>query len=259
MHKLENLLLVTKKVSITIYKNMVFLFKTYPIEYEYLNTGNSPTLLLLHGWGGNKNSFAKIKQILQSSFNILSISMPPYNETTIPLTMYDYRNLILNLLRSLNISKVAIICHSFGLRVSLLLATSNIVIEKIIVTGGAGIKLKSGFFKKLTLNFHSILLNNHPEFFTKFASSDYINLSSIDKITFKNIVNLDLTKHIKLLNCPALLFWGTKDNATPIKMLKIFTKLHPNSMCKIIKNGTHFCYLTHSDLFVDCCQKFLLN
>ena len=127
---------------------MTFLYKTYSVEYEYLFSEHKKTLLLLHGWGGNKDSFAKVKKVFKSRFNILSISFPPlnlyqtaninangqnlnFNTSTLPLDMYDYKNIVINLLKLLNLSSVIIICHSFGLRVSLMLATSNIVIEKI--------------------------------------------------------------------------------------------------------------------------------
>lgn len=235
---------------------MIFLYKTYAIEYDY-NFVNSPqSLLLLHGWGGNKDSFAKVKKIFQSTHNILSISLPPYEDSFTTLDLYDYKTIVLNLLKTLNIDKFSIICHSFGMRVSLMLATS-VNIEKIIITGGAGIRLKSRFFKKLTTGFRLIFLRQNPDFFHKFASNDYINLSLSNRKTFNNIINKDLTNYIKLLHCPSFLFWGTKDSATPIKMLKIFKRFKPDTQYKIINGGTHFCYLTNSETFIDCCDKFL--
>lgn len=235
---------------------MTFLYNTHIIEYEYIFNNLPQTLILLHGWGGNKDSFAKIKKIFKASYNILSVSLPPNKNSILPLDMYQYKNIMLNLLSALNINRASIICHSFGFRVSLMLA-STFNIEKIVITGGAGIRLKPNFFKKLSNMFHSILLRDHPEYFTKFASSDYINLNAVNRNTFKNIVNLDLTNHIKLLRCPIFLFWGNCDTATPMKMFKIIKNLQPNSQYKIIKNGSHFCYLDNSELFIDCCDKFL--
>ena len=253
---------------------MTLLYKTYLVEYEYIDSGYNHTILLLHGWGGNKDSFAKIKKVFKSSHNILSISFPPQNiypqnnqsnktagltsnASTIPLNMYDYKNITLNVLQLLNLNSVIIICHSFGFRVALMLTTSNIVIEKIVITGGAGINLKPSFLKKLNNQFHTILLKSHPEYFDKFASSEYSVLSQIDRQTFKNIVNKNLIKYIKNLHCPMFLFWGKKDTATPLKFLKIIKSFKPKIEYKIIKNGTHFCYLEKSNLFIDCCQNFI--
>jgi len=235
---------------------MNFIYNTHLIEYEY-NFGNfTNTLLLLHGWGGDKNSFVKIKNIFKCKYNILSISLPTINETILPLDLYTYRDIVLNLLKSLNVSSIYIICHSFGFRISLMLS-SCINIQKIMVTGGAGIRLKTNFFRKLNISFRSIFLRSHHEYFPNFASSDYLNLSLINRQTFKKVVNKDLINHIKLLHCPIFLFWGDKDTATPIKILKIIKKIIPNCKFKIIKNGTHFCYLTNQETFIDCCDKFL--
>ena len=242
---------------------MTFLYKTYEVEYEYLFNNHPKTILLLHGWGGNKDSFARVKKVFKANYNILSLSLPPLNlyttktNSTIPLDMYDYKSIVLNILKMLNLNSIIIICHSFGLRVSLMLTISNVQIEKIIITGGAGIRLKQNFLKKLNNQFHSILLKSHPEYFPHFASSEYITLNNVDRQTFKNVVNKDLTDHIKNLRCTAFLFWGDRDTATPLKMFKIFKKLKPDIEYKIIKNGTHFCYLDNSELFIDCCDKFL--
>lgn len=236
---------------------MLFQYKTYTIDYEYHFNNKTDTILFLHGWQGNKNSFISAIKFFNHKFNTLSISMPPYKNSVIPLSMEDYKNITYSILKTLNLSSIIIICHSFGFRVTLMLSTTDINIIKLVVTGGAGIKLKPNFFKKLTQQFHQIFLHTNPDYFNQIASSDYRNLSPVDKITFKNIVNKDLTNHLKLIKCPIYLFWGDKDLSTNIKITKIIKKFHPNCKIKIVKNGTHFCYLEHSQLFIDCCNNFL--
>lgn len=238
---------------------MILLYKTYCIEYEFNFKNKAKTILFLHGWGGNKNSFIKANKFFNNLYNTITLSMPPYNDSCIPLTLNDYKNIVVNILTLLNINKIIIICHSFGMRVALMLASTNIDIEKIIITGGAGIKFKPNILKKLNNQFHSIILKSHNELFETFASQDYKNLSLIDRQTFKNIVNKDLKNYIKLLSCPIFLFWGKKDCATPIKTIKIFKTINPNVHSYIVNNGDHFCYLNYSDLFINCCQNFLEN
>ena len=251
---------------------MILLYKGCAVEYEFINGCHRQTILLLHGWGGNKDSFAKVKKVFSSNYNILSISFPPQNIyqtnfanclmpdfSSTPLNMYDYKNITVNILQLLNLQSIIIICHSFGFRVALMLTISNIIIKKIVITSGAGIRFKPKFFKKLNSQFHTILLKSHPEYFNKFASSEYIALSQIDRQTFKNIVNKNLTNYVKNLSCPMFLFWGKRDTATPIKIFKIIKKIKPHIKYKIIKNGTHFCYLEQSNIFIDCCQNFINN
>ena len=184
------------------------LYKTYAVEYEYIFNHHPKTLLLLHGWGGNKDSFAKLKKVFKFQYNILSLSLPPPNlyqlsteskhcfNSVVPLDMHDYKNIVCNILTLLNLNSVVIICHSFGFRVALMLTTTNIIIQKIIITGGAGIRLNPSFLKKLNNQYHTTLLKTNPEYFNYFASSEYSSLSLVDRQTFKNIVNKDLTNYI---------------------------------------------------------------
>lgn len=235
---------------------MTFLFKTYLINYDYIFNNKQQTILFLHGWGGNKNSFISAINFFKHNYNILSISMPPTKKSCVPLTMYDYKHLILQVLTLHNISKVNIICHSFGMRVSLMLASSNLIIEKLIVTGGAGINTSSSLLKKINSQHKTILLKKHSSLFNKFASADYKILKGVDRTTFKNIVNKNLTDYIKLLKCPTLLFWGNNDKSTPLTFTKIFQHLHSNTKTIIVK-GSHFAYLEYSSLFINTCNSFL--
>ena len=79
---------------------MIFLYKTHQIEYEYIFSSLPKTLLFLHGWGGNKDSFLKAKKILSSQYNTLTISFPPKPDAITSLDMYDYKNIVVCILHS---------------------------------------------------------------------------------------------------------------------------------------------------------------
>ena len=52
---------------------MKFLYHGYIIEYEFENNNFEKTILFLHGWRGNLNSFQFLKKKL-SGYNFLSVS-----------------------------------------------------------------------------------------------------------------------------------------------------------------------------------------
>ncbi len=128
-----------------------------------------------------------------------------------------------------------------------MLLNKKIKISKIIITGGAGIK-KENIFLEIIKNNNKILLKNKKfnYLFKKIASNDYLNLSSTNKETFKNIVNLNL-KFATKFNCPILLFWGTKDKATPLWIAKHLKKQN-NATLTTIKSD-HFAYLKENTRF----------
>lgn len=233
---------------------MQFLFKSEVIDYTYINNHNNSTILFLHGWGGDKNSFTSSINLLKSKYNILSLTMPTISPTCTLWTMQDYLTLIDLITTTLNIKNLIIICHSFGFRIASLM-NGKFNIEKLIVTGGAGLK-KIRFFKKITKN-NDFLLLKQSKFnflYKKLASSDYIALSPINKQTFKNIVNLN-TKNLIKFSCPLLLFWGSRDDDTPLSMANIIKK--QNNATLITTNSNHFAYIQDNDYFNHCIMEFL--
>lgn len=235
---------------------MKYLFKSEVVDYDFFYNQKDDTILFLHGWGGNKFSFLQTINLLKNKFNILSVTMPTTQPTTSVWNLFDYVNLVENLLAIHNINEVIIVCHSFGFRVSMLL-NKKIKISKIVITGGAGIK-KENIFLKIIKNNNKILLKNKnfQYLFKKIASSDYLSLSKTNKETFKNIVNLNLTFATKF-NCPMLLFWGVKDTATKLWIAKHLKR--KNKAKLITTKSDHFAYLTESSKFNHEVINFIKN
>lgn len=239
---------------------MRFLFKNEAIEYNISGNLDGDTILFLHGWGMNKNAFSNTSNLLQKNFQLLTLSMPTISPTISVWTLFDYVNLVENILLVHNIKSVSIICHSFGFRVAMIL-NKKIKINKIIVTGGAGINKEKylNFFKKINKNNGKILLkhNKNKYLFEKIASTDYKTLSSINRKTFKNIINLNL-KFATKFSCKMLLFWGNKDRETPAWIAKQINNQNKQSKL-VFTNSNHFAYLKNCTQFNHEIIKFLVE
>ncbi|MBR6779237.1 MAG: alpha/beta hydrolase [Clostridia bacterium] len=231
---------------------MKFVFKGETIDYDFCS-GHKNTILFLHGWGCNKNSFASTINIFKHNYNILTLTMPTNVDTTLIWTMSDYVDLVHGLLKIHNLSSVIVICHSFGFRVASLMNKN--LIKKLVVTGGAGPK-NNNFIKRIKTQNNIILLKQKrfSYLYKKIASNDYISLSENNKQTFKNIVNLN-TKNFAKFDCPVLLFWGKNDKDTKIWIAKKIKKT--NSAKLVVTKSDHFAYLTMSALFNHCILEFL--
>jgi len=224
---------------------MNLIFKSEILEYDYLGHGES-TILLLHGWGGNKDSFKSTINLLKNKYKILAITMPTTKPTNEVWTLQDYSDLVLTILNIHNTNSVNIICHSFGFRVAIFLK-EKVQIQSIIITGGAGPK-KTSKLKKIQLqNLKTLSIIKPNKFSLKdFESEDYSVLNQTNKTTFKNIVNFNLIHYLKF-NCPMLLFWGKKDISTKIWIAKLLKK--QNKAKLITTNSDHFAYLKLNTLF----------
>ncbi|MFA6330500.1 MAG: alpha/beta hydrolase [Clostridia bacterium] len=230
---------------------------------NYSVQGSGKPVLFLHGWGGNQLNFKGVIDYLLfrgEQHKCINLDFPPFGHSTKSdnsLTIYDYADMVYDLIKALNIDNLSIVGHSFGGRVALIIASQYPeILNKLILVNSAGIKPRFNLIKKLKiavyktakfLNLKHILKIN----LTKFGSSNYKDLDNVMKQTFINIINADLTDLIPLIKADTLIFWGKKDRETPIYMAKKLHKLIFGSKL-VICNGGHYSYL-------DCFNIFLNN
>ena len=243
-------------------------------NFYYKKYGNSKkVLIILPGWGDNRNTFDYYINILKDKYTIYIFDYPGFGNSTFPnmdLTLDDYAKYIENFIKRNKISNPYIICHSFGCRISILLISKyRILVDRLIIIGGAGIRRKSikrylkslkyKFLKKISYFLPSKKKDKYlKNLFNKYASNDYKDLNQNMKNTFKNIINVDLRKYLKYISCPTLLIWGDNDNLTPLKDGILMNKRIPNSGLITIKKGTHFVYLEYPFYIIRIILNFLI-
>ena len=243
---------------------MIVNYKKIKVYYEIFNNHKkSIPLLFLHGWEGSVASFAYFYEILSKKRNVLNLDFPPFGKSSLPLnplTVEDYANIVKEILKKNNIKKIDIVAHSFGGRVAIFLAANTNLVNKMLLTGCAGVKRKSftNFLKikkYKCLKFLSNIKLYSKEKLNKMGSEEYKKLSPVMKQTFVNIVNYNQTSQLKNIKVPTLLVWGSLDKETPFYFTKIFKKNIKD--CEVIefKKCSHFAYLEKSDLFL----KILLS
>jgi len=242
-------------------------------NFYYEKYGNSKkTLIILPGWGDTRKTFNYLVNNLKDKFTIYIFDYPGFGNSIFPnkeLTIDDYAIYIRNFIKENNISNPYILCHSFGCRIAILLIGKyRVLVDKLIIIGGAGIRRKSikrkirsykyKLLKKLKIfvrkNKREIYINN---LFIKYSSVDYRNLNEIERKTFSNIINTDLRKYLKYVYCPTLLIWGENDSSTPLKDGKLMNKKIKDSGLIIIKKGTHFVYLEYPFYILNIINYFL--
>lgn len=230
-------------------------------NFYYKKYGESEkVIIILPGWGDTRKTFDFYINNLKEKYTIYIFDYPGFGKSKKlkkEKTIYDYAKYIKEFIENNNIKNPYIICHSFGCRISLILIGKyRLLVNKLIIIGGAGIKNKSIKKKIKTLKYKllkklsifkkkekkEIYLNN---LIMKYGSTDYKNLTNIERGTFRNIVNEDLKQYLKYIYCPTLLIWGEKDKETPLKHGTIMNKKIKNSGLISLKKGTHFVYLEY--------------
>lgn len=219
------------------------------------------TILFLHGWGGDVNSFAPISQYFTRAcdengkpYQVL-IPTLPYPPTEI-YTLENYADDIDRFLQEHQVARCVVVAHSFGARlVAVLNARHPKLFTKIIITGGAGLPPRWRFGVWLKIRWCKLC--RRLRWRVPRGSADYRVLDDNGKRTFQNIIQRDLTDEIGQITVPTLLIWGARDRATPLDQCRRWQKLIPQAQTIIYRRCGHFAYLEKSARFIHDVAHFL--
>ncbi|MDD6056472.1 MAG: alpha/beta fold hydrolase [Helicobacter sp.] len=223
------------------YKN-----EDFTLSYAIQNQGKKNTLIILHGWGANKNLMQNAFKDSFKDFTHYYIDLPGFGDSKIPpftLNTQDYANIIMLLLESLKLqAKVCnILGHSFGGKVATLLNP-----KELILLSSAGIKTKKSLKTRLKIYITKTLNKLAPalsKFLKNFLrSQDAQNLDEIMYQTFKRVVDEDFSEIFANFTNKAYIFWGKSDLATPLKSGEKIANLIKDSTFFPL-DGDHFFFL----------------
>ena len=251
----------------------------YGGKIAYARYGSGEKLLvILHGWGCNKELFASVAEHLSRRYTVVVPDMPGFGESPEPkrpFSVGDYAELYVEFIKSLGFDSVSLLGHSYGGRIILKLFSMErlpFTIERVCLADAAGIRPKKSLGQKLSLLFYKggrrilslpplkrLFPNAVENWRKKRGSADYNSASEIMKKTLVLAVNEDLTHCLKNVTAPTLLFWGDKDDATPLSDAKIMEKKIPDAGLVVLNGGTHFAFLENTPYFLRVADAFFEN
>lgn len=218
--------------------------------------GVGKPLLMLHGYLSQKESFAYQIEFFKDFRRVIVPDMVGFNGSSMPYpySLADYAKDISNLLEEVGES-LDVIAHSFGARVLFKLLPNKFV-DKVVLTGSAGIKPKFSLKKKLGIYRYKLRKKLGLDV-SKFGSADYKALSPVMKKSFVMIVNERLEDKIASVKNKTLIIFGENDRETPLYMAKKQNKLIENSELIILKNAGHFAFIDQKIQFNYIVKEFL--
>lgn len=233
------------------------------ININYIQYGSGSDVVLLHGWGQNIAMMKPIGDRLQKNHRITILDFPGFGESEEPktaLTVYDYCEILEELLKKLKVKKPVIMGHSFGGRIAIIYASRNEV-EKVVLFGSPCIRkeVKPSLKLRILKSLKKIPGINKLEGFAKnhMGSRDYKNASEIMKKILVNVVNEDLSECAKKINVPTLLIWGDRDTEAPVEDAKELEKIIPDAGLIVLPNSTHYAYLENLPQVINILNNFL--
>ena len=233
------------------------------ININYIQYGSGSDVVLLHGWGQNIAMMKPIGDRLQKNHRITILDFPGFGKSEEPknaLTVYDYCEILEELLKKLKVKKPVIMGHSFGGRIAIIYASRNEV-EKVVLFGSPCIRkeVKPSLKLRMLKTLKKIPGINKLEGFAKnhMGSRDYKNASEVMKKILVNVVNEDLSECAKKINVPTLLIWGDRDTEAPVEDAKELEKIIPDAGLIVLPNSTHYAYLENLGRVLSILNSFI--
>ena len=224
-------------------KEIYYKKQAFQLSYELINPTKEKTLLVLHGWGSNKEIMKQAfgKELLD--YKHIYLDMPGFGKSSnnMILTTEDYAKIIQLFLNELGITPQIAMGHSFGGKVSTLLNT-----ECLVLLSSAGILTVKPWKIRLAIATVKLLKPlGMKKIRELFVAPDAQGMSHEMYETFKNVVDEDFESSFAKSKSKTLCFWGKEDTATPLYTgEKIATLIEYSEFYPL--DGDHFFFLRHA-------------
>ena len=241
------------------------------LAVEYMDEGQGPILLMLHGWANSLHSFDAITALLSPNYRVIRLDIPGFGESELPPHPWytkDYVECVRAFLAKLNVEPYAIVGHSFGGRITIKgVGTGRLQPQKIILIDSAGNARRDTprvlFYKvlaKVGKAFSYLMPNSLYTALRKGlyrrSGSDYLEAGALSQ-TFLNTVNEDLTNDAERIKVPALLLWGERDTMTPLEDGKRLAAAIPNARLEVFASLEHAPHREQPEKIVEAITSFL--
>jgi pimeloyl-ACP methyl ester carboxylesterase len=244
------------------------------LNIHYIEEGEGPLVVLLHGWGSNIELFQPTVDLLKNNYKVVTMDMPGFGQSEEPDEPWDvdrYVDFLLAFLEPYHPDKVILLGHSFGGRVIIKLCARDLPfkVEKVILVDSAGvlpvkspwekfkqklIRLTKWFFQlKLVQKLFPHLLETLRR---SSGSADYNAASPLMRQTLVKVVNEDLCDLMPHIVCPTLLIWGTADTATPFSDAVKMNELMPESAIVRLEGAGHYSFLERQEQYLRVLASF---
>ena len=238
------------------------------VKTAYWEEGTGRDMILLHGWGQNKEMMGQIFEHFKDRFHVFSLDFPGFGESDAPEDVWgvpEYAEFLTDFIREFSLEEPILIGHSFGCRVAIRYAAVHPV-RKMCLTGAAGIRpkhdlgwhvrtktYKAGkWLLKVTGNKEKL-----EELQKNSGSEDYRNAQGIMRQIFVKVVNDDVSDILKDVKCPVLLVWGEFDDAVPLWMGKQMEQEMPDAGLAVFEGDDHWAYWHQAARFNTVLDIFL--
>ena len=255
------------------------------MKYVYLEGGHGDPLILLHGFGGDKDHFVRVARLLTSRYHVIIPDLPGFGESSHPSSAdlsvkVDYTaraqaERVRSLAQHLNLKSVHLGGNSMGGQIALAYAAAHPgEVDSLWLLSPAGIwsAPQSELAKIVDGHQHNVLLiRNADDFYRAFnfvmtkpplvprpllnvMAQKSIANEKLSEVIFNQVTNDSLEQRVAGLKTPTLIVWGNQDRVINPLTAEILYKMMPRSRVIIMDGIGHMPMLENP---AQCAEDYL--
>jgi pimeloyl-ACP methyl ester carboxylesterase len=223
---------------------------------HYLEAGQGPVLILIHGLGSSANVWCDDIGLLATDYRVIAVDLPGYGKSDRPKADYsvEYQaGMIKNFIEALGVDKVTLVGNSFGGWIAALVALdSPDRVSRLVLVDSAGLRREAAQTdvppnpatreeeKTLLLALFAdkskvteSLVNEQWDYRKDIRATVQAAIES-----FKNKAPF-LDNRLQNIKVPTLIIWGEQDMLVPLEVAERFTSGIRGSKLIVINNAGH--------------------
>lgn len=261
-HTVKAALNATRKQSGLIRKEI-----TLPngLHYAYLEGGQGEPLMLLHGFGGNKDTFTRVSRFLVKRYRVIIPDIIGFGESAHHPSQADYSppaqvERVRALSQALSLKSLHLGGNSMGGQIALLYAAlypTEVNSLWLLSPAVARSAFKSDVLKVISESGHNPLIARNvkefqevmalgmrkPPFIPKpmleVLAQERIQNATLEERIFQQILDHSVEDQIRGMEIPTLIVFGNQDRIISIETADVLRKLLPNSKVAVVQNAGH--------------------
>lgn len=234
-------------------------------QVPYLIGGHGEVLMLVHGFGANKDTWTRFAQHLTNYYQVIAVDLPGFGDSSrIEGERYDIESQAQRLEQireQLGIDHMHLVGNSMGSMVVTAYAKAYPERTKSMTfmnAGGIQSPIPSDHQKRLAEGENVLLVGSRDDFVRlinyTFTSPPYIPRPILNEFYQRSVENLDWNQHIleqigkfpgmmeRILpdtRAPLLVFWGDEDRITHVSATDLIKQYRPDARIEILSECGH--------------------
>ena len=236
--------------------------------------GEGRPVVALHGWGGAIRSFWPVaEQLAPRGYQVHVVDLPGFGASELPPRPWgvaEYSRFVVSYLDAAGLERADLLGHSFGGRISLVLAAEQPArVRKLVLASSAGIRSRPSLRQRARgmgahavrttldqLGMETLRERLQRRYNNRYASDDYLSAGPLRE-TFLRVIDEALTPYAQRVQAPTVLIWGDQDPDTPLWQGRRLEELIPDAGLIVFQGAGHFAYLERLPDYLRIVDHFL--